>query len=81
MTSVQTKAYSAMHEALRTGKLVKRPCEVCGKTRVHGHHDNYALPLSVTWLCVKHHRSRHGELGRFNELLGSFEPSIYWGWV
>jgi hypothetical protein len=41
--------------ALKTGKIVKNPCEVCGKTRVEAHHDDYAEPLNVRWLCHKHH--------------------------
>jgi len=37
------------------GKIIKRPCEVCGTLKVDGHHPNYKKPLEVIWLCRKHH--------------------------
>ena len=48
--------------AIKQGKLKKSPCEVCGKKQVHGHHDDYSKPLSVRWLCVKHHNELHHPL-------------------
>lgn len=41
--------------ALRQGRIIKQPCEVCGKLKVEGHHTDYRSPLKVTWLCRKHH--------------------------
>ena len=49
--------------AIRDGKLVKQPCEVCGAKKVHAHHDDYAKPLDVRWLCPKHHMQWHRENG------------------
>src|SRR5690606_109968 len=37
--------------AIRSGHLLKQPCEVCGKMKVDAHHDDYAKPLEVRWLC------------------------------
>jgi hypothetical protein len=52
----RARAHSRVAYALRTGKLVKQPCEVCGSTEnVHAHHDDYSKPLDVRWLCPLHH--------------------------
>lgn len=59
---VRTKAQRAVAYALRTGKLVRRPCERCGGV-AHAHHEDYLRPLDVLWLCAKHHVERHKELG------------------
>ena len=41
--------------AIKTGKLVQGPCEVCGSTGVYAHHEDYDKPLEVRWLCTLHH--------------------------
>jgi hypothetical protein len=36
------------------------PCIVCGTTkRVQRHHHDYSVPLTVDFLCPKHHAQRH----------------------
>ncbi|HEY4831966.1 MAG TPA: hypothetical protein VIH61_05330 [Waddliaceae bacterium] len=45
--------------AIRDGRLIPKPCEVCGKKKVDAHHDDYAKPLEVRWLCKKHHAEYH----------------------
>jgi len=53
-------ARAATNNALRSGLIVKRPCEVCGTTkRVEGHHDDYTKQLEIRWLCSKHHAEHH----------------------
>jgi hypothetical protein len=57
------RARAAVAQALRTGKLAKGPCEVCGNPRVQAHHDSYEPEfwLCVRWLCFRHHReTAHG---------------------
>lgn len=50
--------------AIRDGKLIKQPCEVCGREdRVHAHHCDYDKPLDVMWLCPICHRAWHNEHG------------------
>lgn len=49
--------------AIRDGKISKMPCEVCGCGKVHAHHDDYAKPLDVRWLCALHHKQWHEENG------------------
>jgi hypothetical protein len=48
-------AYNAVQWALRTGRLVRQPCEVCGAEQTEAHHDDYDKPLQVRWLCRTHH--------------------------
>lgn len=54
----------AVKEALRTGALVAKPCEVCGIEPADAHHDDYSKPLDVLWLCRSHHGQRHGLIDR-----------------
>lgn len=52
-------ARSLLSAALVSGKLVARPCETCGETKVDGHHADYGKPLEVIWLCRRHHIEEH----------------------
>ena len=45
--------------ALRSGKLTRQPCEVCGAEKAQAHHDDYTKPLDVRWLCTRHHAEWH----------------------
>lgn len=56
-------AHIAVHNAIRDGRLVRQPCEVCETVTVHAHHDDYSKPLDVRWLCVKHHGVHHRKPG------------------
>jgi len=52
--------------AVRDGRLQKgKECENCGSShyRLHGHHDDYAYPLSVRWLCPACHKQWHDKNG------------------
>jgi len=53
------KAHGMVSNAVRDGRLIKEPCEVCGAEYVHGHHDDYSKPLDVRWLCPIHHKEHH----------------------
>ena len=46
--------------AINRGDLVRKPCEICKTIEsVEAHHDDYAKPLDVRWLCKKHHAEHH----------------------
>jgi len=46
----------------KLGKIIQKPCLVCGKLPSEAHHSDYSKPLQVIWLCKGH----HGELRRKN---------------
>ena len=53
-------AHNIVSNAIRDKKLFRMPCEVCGIIEgVHAHHDDYAKPLNIRWLCSFHHRQWH----------------------
>lgn len=56
------RAHSLVNSAINCGRLKKKPCERCGSLLVHGHHEDYAKPLEVIWLCAIHHAERHKEI-------------------
>ena len=59
-------AHVLVNNAVKDGRL-SRPdsCETCGciHDQIHGHHDDYALPLSVRWLCPSCHKKWHHKNG------------------
>ena len=52
------RAHTAVSNAVRSGKMKRQPCEVCGD-KAHAHHDDYSKPLDVRWLCAIHHNDLH----------------------
>lgn len=63
---IKRAASYMVNNAIKDGKLEKKDfCECCKvkDVRIHGHHDDYAYPLSVRWLCSKCHRQWHKENG------------------
>jgi len=60
---IKRAAHILVGNALRDGRLKKKPCEICGDKKSHGHHDDYAKPLEVRWLCDAHHKEWHSENG------------------
>lgn len=47
----------------RRGKLIPAPCEKCGTAKTEMHHDDYAKPLDVRWLCRPCHLDHHATPG------------------
>jgi hypothetical protein len=44
-----------VQQAIKHGKLIKKPCEVCGNVKSEAHHPNYCKSYVVVWLCRRHH--------------------------
>lgn len=60
----QYKAQTIVNNAIRSGKLFKESCGDCGRLNgTHAHHDDYAKPLNIRWLCPICHRRWHVENG------------------
>lgn len=59
----QYVAQTAVNNAIRAGKLKRKPCEVCGCGNSHAHHDDYSKPLKVRFLCAMHHKQWHEKHG------------------
>lgn len=55
----KTVAQNRLQRAVRSGRLVRQPCEACRKPNAFGHHDDYGKPLDVRWLCNLHHTEWH----------------------
>lgn len=62
---IKYKAHCDLNNAVRDGKIEKmESCECCGTGgKIHGHHDDYAKPLEVRWLCAACHRQWHAANG------------------
>lgn len=56
---LKTRAHDKLNNAIKSGKLIRGKCKVCGSSGAHGHHKDYLKPLIVTWLCEKHHKTLH----------------------
>lgn len=55
----ERKVRSKTDRAISSGKLVRRPCEICGNPKTDAHHDDYNKPLEVRWLCRSCHKKWH----------------------
>ena len=63
---IKRAASQMVNNAIRDNRLEKKySCESCGieNVKIHGHHNDYAYPLLVSWLCSKCHRQWHKENG------------------
>ena len=61
---IKARARRRLDVAVRNGSVqVSSLCSECGKPpgkrRLHGHHEDYAKPLEVVWLCPRCHWNRH----------------------
>ncbi len=56
-------AQNRLNYAIRKGRVVRQPCEVCGSTEgiIHAHHRTYKKEdwYNVRWLCFVCHKLEH----------------------
>jgi len=58
------KAQNILNKSKQRGEITMPDyCCGCGQAgRLHAHHDDYACPKDVLWLCPLCHKARHREL-------------------
>jgi hypothetical protein len=57
-------AHYTVAKALKDGRLVRQPCELCGSLESDAHHADYSKPLEVRWLCRTAHKLEHSRIER-----------------
>jgi len=62
--SIEMQCRHKVAIALRSNKIRKKRCNVCGKLIVEAHHEDYSKPLKVIWLCHTHHMELHRKMRR-----------------
>ncbi len=63
---VKRRARKLLFDAIRRGEVGRGQCECptgmpC-RGRIEGHHEDYAKPLEVRWLCQAHHAELHRKI-------------------
>lgn len=53
------KAHTAISNALRDGRIKKKPCRICNNAKSEAHHISYDNPYDVDWLCKACHVKIH----------------------
>lgn len=61
--ALRSAAYYFVKKARDVGALdTPDHCDACGASgRLHAHHEDYARPLEIEWLCASCHRTVHWE--------------------
>lgn len=59
VNAIKVSAQNEVNKAIQKGDIKRAACENCGNEKSEAHHDDYALPLSVRFLCKKHHNEWH----------------------
>lgn len=63
--SNKSRAQGVSYYQIKTGKIKRLPCEVCGsEVNIVGHHDDYLKPTDLRFMCKRHHRIWHHENGK-----------------
>lgn len=60
----RNKVRIELNHAVRSGKVLKQPCNRCENDKAEAHHHDYNKPLDVEWLCRQCHRKEHTRLRR-----------------
>lgn len=70
------RAARAARYAIKTNKLIPKPCERCGEMDgIQAHHEDYSRPYDIMWLCHVHHKERHKEINAGSApIIRDYEP-------
>lgn len=68
------RAGQLLREAVKDGRVVRQPCQRCGRIDALAHHHDYSKPLDVIWLCPQHHAEAHGKRVIEKRPRGAHEP-------
>jgi len=66
----KNRAHALLNYHVKKGNVTKLPCQICGKEKVDGHHEDYSKPKEVIWLCRAHHREIHRKFNTIRQRLG-----------
>jgi hypothetical protein len=70
LIEIRKKARRITNNLIKSGKIKKGSCVVCGSSEVFAHHEDYSRPGDIIWICEKHHKKYHnGEIGLFKNRL------------
>ena len=59
----RNRTYTAIWQAVRSGKIKRGKCRVCGASKTQAHHyGSYTGTKGIVWLCDEHHRAAHVRL-------------------
>ncbi len=59
----RNRTYTAIWQAVKSGKIKRGKCAVCGASKTQAHHTgSYKGTRNLRWLCDKHHRAAHVRL-------------------
>jgi hypothetical protein len=61
---LRKRARGMISSAVASGRLTRKPCICCGHPNSQAHHEDYAKPLEIKWLCRKCHRKADDGLNR-----------------
>jgi hypothetical protein len=77
--TAQNRAKARVANALKRGLLARGECECADEFcsgKIHGHHEDYARPLRVRWLCAFHHRVAHKAIGPCSYCRARWMPQV-----
>ena len=76
-TSRRARAYAATQALVKSGALVRLPCQKCGAAKSDAHHEDYDHPELILWLCRRCHVEHHAaeDKGRRSKSLRTAEST------
>jgi len=70
----RNRTYTAIWQAVRSGKIKRGKCRICGVTKTQAHHyGSYSGTKGIVWLCDKHHRAAHVRLRKAKQNISKGE--------